>query len=81
MPWFGALTNPFTESPVNCTACATAGCASAIVVILRSTESVRSSDAASGSWAIATRYCLSCGGMNPSGTVRNISTVSDQQPA
>ena len=55
MPVFEALTNPFTDNPGNAIELATPGCSSAIDVISRITRSVRSSVAASGSCANATR--------------------------
>ena len=55
MPAFDAFTNPLTESPGNATAFDTPGCSSASFDICRITASVRSSVAASGSWANATR--------------------------
>src|SRR4026207_1978752 len=62
MPALGALTNPLIERPGNCTALWTPGCLLPISAICRMTRSVRSSVAASGSRAKATRYCLSWGG-------------------
>ena len=67
MPPLGAFTNPLTESPVNCDRVRHRRCSRAMSAICRITASVRSSDAASGSWAKATRYCLSCVGMKPPG--------------
>ena len=67
---FGVLTKPLMDRPGNCTACSTPGCFSAMSAICRTTASVRSSEAASGNWANATRYCLSCVGTKPVGTLR-----------
>lgn len=68
IPALALLVNPLIDSPGNATAFSTPGCSSAICDILRITASVRSNAAPSGSWANATRYCLSCAGMNPRGT-------------
>ena len=81
MPAFGLFANPFTDRPGNATACSTPSCASAMSDILRITASVRSSDAASGSCAIATRYRLSWLGTNPLGTREKPSTPSTTSPA
>ena len=59
---------PFTDMPENSTAWAMPGCFIAISAMRFVTASVRSSDAAGGSCATATRYCLSIAGMNPAGT-------------
>ena len=55
MPVFEALTKLLTDRPGNATELATPGCFSAIADISRITASVRSSVAASGSCAKATR--------------------------
>ena len=81
MPAFGALTNPLMERPGNCTAPATPGCFMPMSDIRLMTDSVRSSVAASGSCAKATRYCLSCVGTKPVGTCRNSNTASAMSPA
>ena len=81
MPALGALTKPLMESPGNCTAFSTPGCLRAMSAICRMTRVVRSSVAASGSCANATRYCLSCVGTNPCGTLLNPNTVSATSPA
>ena len=47
----------------------------------RMTASVRSSEAASGNWAKATRYCLSCVGTKPVGTLLKLQPVKRHQPA
>ena len=72
--------NPFTDIPANSTACATPGCLSAISAMRRVTASVRSSDAAGGSCATATRYCLSIAGMNPAGTELKPNQVRRMSP-
>ena len=76
MPTFGALTKPFTDRPGNATECATPGSSSMMSVMRRMTSSVRSSVAASGNCANATRYSLSCCGMKPSGTLLKPSHVT-----
>jgi len=55
IPAFEAVTNPLIDRPGNATELATPGCSSAMSDIVRMTPSVRSSVAASGSWANATR--------------------------
>jgi hypothetical protein len=55
MPAFDALTKPLMERPGKATALATPGSFRAMADIFRITSSVRSSEAASGSWAKATR--------------------------
>ena len=55
IPVFGAFTNPLIDSPGNATEFDTPGCSSASVVICLMTRSDRSSVAASGSCANATR--------------------------
>ena len=79
MPPFDAFTNPLMERPVNATASCTPSCSMPMRDISRITASVRSSVAASGSWAKAMRYCLSCVGTKPVGTVRNMTTVTTEQ--
>ncbi len=81
MPALGAFTKPLMESPGNCTAFSTPGCFMPISAIRRMTLSVRSSVAASGSWAKATRYCLSWVGTKPWGTLENPKMVSATRPA
>lgn len=81
MPLLGELVNPLIESPGNSTASVTPGCLSAISVIRRMTASVRSSEAASGSWAKATRYCLSCVGTKPVGILLKRPPVAARSPA
>ena len=72
--------NPLTDMPANSTACATPGCLSAISAMRRVTASVRSSEAAGGSCATATRYCLSISGMKPPGTDWKPNQVSTMSP-
>ena len=72
---------PFTDMPANSTACETPGCLRAMSAMRRVTASVRSSEAAGGSCATATRYCLSCAGMKPSGTNLKLNAVSTISPA
>ncbi len=71
MPLFGLLVKPFTDRPGNAMVFATPSVSSAICCISLTTSTVRSRLAASGSWATATRYCLSCCGMKPPGTALN----------
>ena len=52
---FGTLTKPLTDSPGNATTLSTPGSSRAIFDICRTTASVRSNEAAFGSWAIPTR--------------------------
>jgi hypothetical protein len=80
-PVLEALTKPLMESPGKATELATPGCSSAIDDISRMTASVRSSVAASGSCAKATRYDLSCGGTKPRGTFVRPSQVRPTRPA
>ena len=81
MPAFGAFTKPLMERPGNWTAFSTPGCLRPMSAISRMTRSVRSSVAASGSCANATRYCLSCVGTKPCGTFENPKTVRATNPA
>jgi hypothetical protein len=55
MPALEAFTNPLMDSPGNCTAPVTPGCCRPMSAIFFITSVVRSSVAASGSWAKATR--------------------------
>jgi hypothetical protein len=48
----------------------------AISDMRRITASVRSSEAASGSWAKPIRYCLSCCGTKPLGTALNMNSAA-----
>ncbi|MNH40016.1 hypothetical protein D3C79_1012660 [compost metagenome] len=68
-PALALLTKPLIDSPLKLTVLATPGCSRATSDIRRITDSVRSRLAPSGNWAKATRYCLSCCGMNPVGAV------------
>ena len=76
VPEFGLTVNPLIERPGNATDASTPGCLRAISDIFRITASVRSSDAASGSCAKATRYCLSWVGTKPVGTLLKPHPVS-----
>ncbi len=69
MPLFGLLVKPLIDRPGKATESATPGCARAISDICLITASVRSRLAASGNWAKATRYCLSCCGTKPVGVL------------
>jgi len=68
IPAFGALVKPAIESPGNATASLIPGVFIAMSDMRRSTSSVRSSEAPSGSCANPTRYCLSWPGTKPDGT-------------
>src|SRR5688572_12790687 len=80
MPEFGLTVKPLIERPGNAMASATPGCSSASVDMRRMTASVRSSEAASGSCAKATRYCLSWVGTKPAGTLVKLHAVSPTNP-
>src|SRR5688572_2314252 len=80
IPLFGELVKPLIESPGNATALAAPGCFSAISLMRRMTESVRSSEAADGSCANAMRYCLSCDGTKPVGILLNEKPVNASRP-
>ncbi len=69
MPLFGLLVKPLIDKPGKATVFSTPGCLPAISDMRLITSSVRSRVAASGSWAKATRYCLSCGGTKPVGVL------------
>ncbi len=71
MPAFGAFVNPLIDRPGNATELCTPSVFRPMSLMRRITSSVRSSDAASGSCAKPTRYCLSCDGTKPFGTERN----------
>src|SRR5437867_3361165 len=81
MPALGATLNPLMLNPGNATASCTPGCFRPISDMRRITASVRSSDAASGSWAKATRYCLSWVGTKPVGTLLKLQPVRRTSPA
>jgi len=68
MPELGLLLRPAIDNPGKAMACSTPSVSSAILPMRRMTSSVRSSEAASGSCAKLTRYCLSCVGTKPPGT-------------
>src|ERR1700733_4431910 len=72
---------PLTDMPANSTACDIPGCLRAMSEMRRVTASVRSSDAAGGSCATATRYCLSIAGMKPAGTELKPNHVRTMRPA
>ena len=72
---------PLTDMPANSTACATPGCLSPISAMRRVTASVRSREAAGGSCATATRYCLSCAGMKPARHGAEAEVSEDDEPA
>ncbi len=69
MPLLGLLVKPLIDSPGKATVFSTPGCLPAISDMRLITSSVRSRVAASGNWAKATRYCLSCCGTKPVGVV------------
>ncbi len=68
MPALGAFVKPAIDRPGNATASLTPGVFRAMSDMRRSTSSVRSSEAPSGSCANPTRYCLSWPGTKPDGT-------------
>ncbi len=72
MPLLGELVKPLIERPGKAMELATSGWARAMSPMRRMTESVRSSEAPSGSWAKAMRYCLSWTGTKPAGVLSNI---------
>ena len=67
IPALGATVKPLMLRPGNATALSTPGVFKPMSDMRRITASVRSSDAPSGNWAKATRYCLSWVGMKPVG--------------
>ncbi|MNF70194.1 hypothetical protein D3C84_520960 [compost metagenome] len=69
MPLFGLLVKPLIDRPGKAMVFSTPGCLPAIADMSFITASVRSRVAASGNWAKATRYCLSCAGTKPVGVV------------
>jgi hypothetical protein len=71
-PEFDALVKPFTDWPGKAIRSFTPGTALAISEARRTTASVRSSEAASGSCTMPIRYCLSWAGMKPLGTALNM---------
>src|ERR1700722_15142896 len=80
IPSFGDTLNPLMLNPGNATALSTPGCFRPMSDILRMTASVGASEEASGNWAKATRYCLSCVGTNPVGTLLKLQPVSATSP-
>ena len=78
---FGLFIRPLTDRPGKATAWATPGVLRPRSVTWRTTASVRSSEAASGSWITATTYCLSCWGTKPVGVLANPRTVRASRPA
>src|SRR6185437_2073861 len=81
VPAFGLLTKPLIESPGKATVDCTPGWLLAIAESRLITACVRSSDAASGSCAYATTYCLSCVGTKPGGTFLKPTSVIAMSPA
>ena len=81
MPELVELVKPLIDRPGKATACSTPGCFSAIAPMRWITSSERSSEAASGSCANATRYCLSWPGTKPVGTCEKPNQVSAIRPA
>ena len=81
MPALGALTKPLIDRPGNCDRVATPGCFSAD--LRHPADHARRcgrARRASGSWAKATRYPLSCVGTKPVGTLREAQAGQGQQP-
>ncbi len=76
VPVFGVLLNCIAFRPGNATALATPSVAFAISLTLRTTASVRSSDAPGGSCTPPIRYILSWVGMKPLGTAQNTAPVA-----
>src|SRR6266404_6501665 len=81
MPALGATLKPLMLNPGKATALCTPGCLRPISVMRRITASERSREAASGSWAKATRYCLSWVGTKPVGTLLKLHPVRKTSPA
>ncbi|MNR17096.1 hypothetical protein D3C85_1337380 [compost metagenome] len=81
MPALGLLVKPLIDRPGKATALSTPGCLSAMSDMRLITSSVRSRLAASGSWANATRYCLSWAGTKPVGVLEKPKNVSTIRPA
>ena len=80
MPSLGDTLKPLMLNPGKATALSTPGCLRPMSDMRRMTASVRSSEAASGNWAKATRYCLSCVGTKPVGTLLKLQPVSTTSP-
>src|SRR5690625_288532 len=80
MPALELLVKPLMERPGKAIAPSTPGCFRATPDIFRITASVRSSDEAGGNCAKDTRYCLSCCGTKPVGTVLKPTQVSASRP-
>src|SRR5438034_1486865 len=80
IPALGETLNPLMLNPGNATADCTPACFRPISDMRRITASVRSSDAASGNCAKATKYCLSWDGTKPVGTLLKPQTVSRIKP-
>src|SRR5687767_2422800 len=79
-PALGLTLKPAIDKPGNATALSTPGCARAISDMRRMTASDLSSEVASGNCANAIRYCLSCVGTNPVGTLLKLQAVSAINP-
>ncbi|MNV34906.1 hypothetical protein D3C71_1263400 [compost metagenome] len=71
MPALELLVKPLIDRPGKAIASSTFGFSFMISPMRRITFSVRSSVAPSGSWAKPMRYCLSCAGTKPPGTILN----------
>src|SRR5271170_857800 len=80
IPALGATLKPLMLNPGNATAESTPGCFKPMSDMRRMTASVRSSDEPSGNCANATRYCLSCDGTKPVGTLLKLQPVSKTNP-
>ena len=81
MPALELLVRPLMDRPGNATALSTPGCFSAMSPMVRMTASVRSSEAPLGSWAKLIRYCLSCAGTKPPGTIHETPSVNASSTA
>ena len=75
-PAFELLVKPAMERPGKAMVLWTPGIFNAMSPMRRTTASVRSSVAPSGSCVKPTRYCLSCGGTKPPGTLLNMNAVA-----
>ena len=81
MPAFDAAVKPLMLKPGKATESRTPGTPSAMSLISRMTLVVRSRLAPSGSCAMPMRYCLSCCGTKPGGTLVNMNTVAPSSTA
>ena len=81
MPELDAAVKPLMLRPGNATDACTPGIDCAMSLIWRMTAVVRSRLAPSGSCAMPIRYCLSCCGTKPVGTLVNMNTVRPSSAA